>query len=61
MAGKYLTQEQIGELKKHARALHDQLPEIDRAERAGVNVDALRLIHTQQMQTIASLLAEYGS
>lgn len=60
MAGKYLTPEQIAELKVHQRNLHDVLPQIDRAEKSGVNVASLRMILAQQQQTIHDLLQNYG-
>lgn len=55
-----LTTEKITELRQHQRALHDILPELDNAEKCGVDCTMMRELRNDAMDKIENIIKYFG-
>lgn len=52
--------EKITELRRHQRELHDILPELDDAEKCGVDCTPLRELRSSAMEQIEKMIQYFG-
>ena len=56
-----LSAEQIADLQQAQRALHDLLPEFDKAEECGIDCQGYRSVTSETNRQIGKMLEYYGT
>lgn len=55
-----LTQEQISELRRHQREMHDILPVFDDAEACGIDCTDFRAVREEVFNNLENLIKRFG-